>query len=219
MKLLQTCRSMHTAACTSASAMASVSDVVSFASRIGNTVTAHWLREHQATVQIIDGSWYMPAAKRNCFDEHMAARIPSARFFDIDAIADKSTDLPHMLPSDATFTAAVANMGITKRKPIIVYDTSGLFAAARVWWTFKAFGAEQVAVLDGGLPAWLAAEYPIESGTPTPATPVPHEDWRLDRDLVVDYDFVRKVSLARGGDRACALELSSSNGMSKYTHK
>ncbi|CAI7850049.1 unnamed protein product, partial [Closterium sp. NIES-54] len=89
--------------------------------------------------------------------------IPGAIFFDIDAIADPTTELPHMLPTEAAFSAAASALGLSSSDSIVVYDGKGLFSAARAWWMFRAFGQPHVAVLDGGLPAWRAAGYPVEA--------------------------------------------------------
>src|SRR5262249_56981281 len=91
--------------------------------------------------------------------------------FDIDAIADRSTTLPHMLPRASEFGQAVGRLGIGSRDRVIVYDTRGVASAARVWWTFRAFGHDKVFVLDGGLPRWRAEGHPVEAGAPTPKPP------------------------------------------------
>jgi thiosulfate/3-mercaptopyruvate sulfurtransferase len=95
-----------------------------------------------------------------------AAHIPGAQFFDLDAIADTTSGLPHMLPPPGMFAAAVANMGVTNASQVVVYDQRGIFSAPRLWWMFKVFGHDDVAVLDGGLPAWIAAGGPTEQGAP-----------------------------------------------------
>jgi len=95
--------------------------------------------------------------------EYAEAHIPSAVFFDIDEIADLDSDLPHMLPSDEKFSARVRKLGLGDGTKIVVYDGSGLSSAARVWWMFKAFGHDDVAVLDGGLPRWLAEDKPLSN--------------------------------------------------------
>ncbi|CAI5950326.1 unnamed protein product [Closterium sp. NIES-64] len=141
-----------------------------------------------ARLLVLDASWYMPAEKRQPFEEFQHGRIPGAIFFDIDAIADPTTDLPHMLPTEAAFSAAASALGLSSSDSIVVYDGKGLFSAARAWWMFRAFGQPHVAVLDGendrkltsaatasfpapphvavldgGLPAWRAAGYPVEA--------------------------------------------------------
>jgi thiosulfate/3-mercaptopyruvate sulfurtransferase len=115
-------------------------------------------------VSIVDGSYYLPTQKRDAKGEYLAGHIPGAIFFDINAIADDSTDLPHMLPGPDQFGKAVGNLGITENDTIVVYDGSGFFSAPRVWWTFKIFGARNVFILDGGLPAWKQEGRPLNTG-------------------------------------------------------
>jgi thiosulfate/3-mercaptopyruvate sulfurtransferase len=115
-------------------------------------------------VVVVDGSFYLPAMKRDAKAEYLSAHIPGAIFFDIDAVADHSTDLPHMLPGPAQFSQAACALGIADTDTIVVYDGHGLFAAPRVWWTFRIFGAKNVYILDGGLPAWTAERRKTEAG-------------------------------------------------------
>ncbi len=133
-------------------------------------VTTEWLADHlhDADLRIVDGTWHMPQLKRDARAEFADAHIPGAVFFDIDAIADTSTSLPHMLPGEAQFADAVGALGIGSGDRVIVYDVRGVISAARVWWTFRAFGHDAVAVLDGGFAKWRAEGRPIESGEPTP---------------------------------------------------
>jgi len=132
-------------------------------------VSTEWLAEHlgDPNVAIVDGSFYLAALKRDAKAEYLAAHIPGAVQFDIDAIADHSTNLPHMLPSADVFGAAVGKLGIGDGMTIVVYDGAGLGGAPRVWWTFRVFGAENVLVLDGGLPKWKAEGRPTEAGAVT----------------------------------------------------
>jgi thiosulfate/3-mercaptopyruvate sulfurtransferase len=132
-------------------------------------VSTEWLAEHlgDPNVAIVDGSFYLAALKRDAKAEYLAAHIPGAVQFDIDAIADHSTNLPHMLPSADVFGAAVGKLGIGDGMTIVVYDGAGLGGAPRVWWTFRVFGAENVLVLDGGLPKWKAEGRPTEAGAAT----------------------------------------------------
>jgi thiosulfate/3-mercaptopyruvate sulfurtransferase len=131
-----------------------------------NLVTTDWLATHlgKPDIAIVDGSFYLPAQKRDAKAEFLAAHIPGAVFFDIDAIADHSTDLPHMLPGATHFSEAVGKLGIGNDDTIVIYDGAGLGGAPRVWWTFRIFGAKNVVILDGGLPKWKAEGRPTESG-------------------------------------------------------
>ena len=133
-------------------------------------VTTDWLAKHldAPDVRVVDGSWHMPQLARDARAEFAAAHVPGAVFFDIDAIADHGTSLPHMLPDPATFAAAVGALGIGSEDRVVVYDVRGVVSAARVWWTFRVFGHDAVAVLDGGLRKWRAEGRPLEAGTPTP---------------------------------------------------
>ena len=119
-------------------------------------VTTDWLASHLEApdIVVLDASWHLPTERRNPHAEFLAGHIPGALFFDIDAISDSATPLPHMLPPAEKFSSAVRRMGIGDGKRIIVYDTVGLFSAARAWWMFRVFGHIDVAVLDGGLPKW-----------------------------------------------------------------
>lgn len=126
-----------------------------------------WLaaRLGQSDVVVVDGSFYLPAMKRDPAAEYLAGHIPGAVRFDIDEIADKSIPLPHMLPSPEQFAQAVGRLGISDRDTIVVYDGAGLFSSPRVWWTFRLFGAQNVFILDGGLPRWKAEGQPLETGS------------------------------------------------------
>ena len=137
---------------------------------LGAIVSTEWLAEHlgDPDVHVVDATWHMPHLKRDARQEFAEAHIPGAVFFDIDAIADADTDLPHMLPSPEKFAREVGALGIGDGDQVVVYDVRGVVSAARVWWTFRAFGHEDVAVLDGGLRQWRAEGRPVESGTPSP---------------------------------------------------
>ncbi len=131
-------------------------------------VETDWLADNLDAVKVLDGSWYLPAQKRDPVAEYHAGHIPGAQFFHIDEIADPNTDLPHMLPSTEDFGKAIGAMGITNSDRIVVYDGIGLQSAARVWWEFRAFRHYDVAVLNGGLPKWKAEGRPLETTVPQP---------------------------------------------------
>jgi len=111
---------------------------------------------------IVDGSWHLDG--RDARADFEQAHIPGAVFFDLDAVSDHDSPLPHMMPSPQSFAASVGALGIGSDDRIVVYDTAGLFSAARVWWMLKTMGARQVQVLDGGLPRWLARGHPVQTG-------------------------------------------------------
>ncbi len=134
-------------------------------------VSTEWLADHlnAPDVRVVDASWCMPGSGRDPKAEYAEQHIPGAVFFDIDEIADTDTDLPHMLPSPEKFSSRVRKLGLGDGIRIVVYDSNGGFMAAqRVWWTFRAFGHEDIAVLDGGLPKWLAEGRPVEDLPPLP---------------------------------------------------
>lgn len=129
-------------------------------------VSTEWLAQHlrDPTVVPVYSSYYLPAQKIDGHAEYRSGHIPGAVLFDVEAISDHSTDLPHMLPGPAQFGAAVGALGIGDGDTVVVYDSLGLFSAARVWWTFRIFGAKSVYILDGGLPKWKSEGRPLESG-------------------------------------------------------
>ena len=140
----------------------------------GTVVSPAWLadamRDQERRVRVLDCSWYLPAMARDGIEEHAARRIPGARYFDVDAISDPTSSLPHMLPSASQFAAACDALDVRNDDQVVVYDGAGLFSAARAWWMFKAFGHDAVAVLDGGMPAWLEANLPLDETAVDDAT-------------------------------------------------
>jgi thiosulfate/3-mercaptopyruvate sulfurtransferase len=129
-------------------------------------VSTDWLADHlrDSNVVVVDGSYFLPTVKRDALAEYGAGHIPGAVFFDIETVCDDSTDLPHMLPGPKHFGEAASALGIADTDTIVVYDSVGFFSAARVWWTFRIFGAKNVRILDGGLPKWKSEGHPLESG-------------------------------------------------------
>jgi len=160
--------------------------------RLPTVVTTEWLAKELGApdLRVLDGTWHMPQLRRDARAEFAQGHIPGAAFFDIDAIADPTTTLPHMLPTAEAFAAAVGDLGVGSGDRVVVYDTRGVVSAARVWWTFRVFGHDSVAVLDGGLRAWKAEGRPLETGTPTP----PRREFHARRrpELVRDLDAMRR---------------------------
>ncbi|RMD89609.1 MAG: 3-mercaptopyruvate sulfurtransferase [Alphaproteobacteria bacterium] len=133
-------------------------------------VSAAWLaREIGAPdLRLIDATWYLPGGGDAAAD-HAAAHIPGAPFFDIDGIADRASDLPHMLPRPQEFARAVGRLGVGSGDRVVVYDRGGVHSAARLWWMFRVFDHDRVAVLDGGLDAWRGVGGAVRGGPETVA--------------------------------------------------
>ena len=133
-------------------------------------VSTAWLAENlgQADVVVVDSSWHMPSTGRSGRDEYLQSHIPGARFLDIDAVADTANPAPHMLPSAEEFGRAMRELGIGRNDRIIVYDNSTTRNSARGWFMLHHFGAERVAILDGGFQKWRSEGRPIERGEAKP---------------------------------------------------
>ncbi|MDO6963974.1 3-mercaptopyruvate sulfurtransferase [Rhizobium alvei] len=133
-------------------------------------VSTDWVEKNLGAPQfrLVDASWYLPAQKRDAAAEYAEAHIPGAVFFDQDAIADHSTNLPHTIPDPAFFAIEVSKMGISDQDTIVVYDGPGLFSAPRVWFLFRLMGARNVYVMAGGMDAWKAEGRPVTSDLPEP---------------------------------------------------
>ncbi|MEO1251952.1 MAG: 3-mercaptopyruvate sulfurtransferase [Pseudomonadota bacterium] len=151
-------------------------------------VSTDWLHANLDAARIIDASWRMPG-EPPAYKDYQRRHISGAVFFDIDALADKSTDLPHMLPSPSDFENAVGALGVNEDDAVVVYDDQGLFSAPRVWWTFRAMGHARVAVLDGGLRKWIAEGRAVDDRAPRPSP----QRYKASpkRDLVADAETVR----------------------------
>ena len=157
-------------------------------------VSTAWLAKHlkDPDLRILDGSWYLPDQNRDPRAEYDAAHIPGAHFFDIDEISDARSDLPHMAPPIEKFMSRLRAMGVGDGHQVVVYDGAGLMSAARVGWLFKLMGQENVAVLDGGLPKWVAEGHPTEDLAPMPRDR--HMTVRFQNHLVRDVTQVSQAS-------------------------
>jgi thiosulfate/3-mercaptopyruvate sulfurtransferase len=135
-------------------------------------VTTAWLASQigQSDLKIVDAPFYLPGDPRTPEGVYREVHIPGAVLFDLDQIADRSTDLPHMLAAPDAFAKAVGDLGIGDGDRVVVYDHVGLMSAARVWWNFRVMGLDRVHVLDGGLPRWIAEQRPVAVGA-EPAPP------------------------------------------------
>jgi len=131
-------------------------------------VSAAWLADNlgKSGVKIVDGSWHLPPTGRNGAKEYAEAHLPGAMFFDLDAISDPDSSLPHTLPKPDFFAAKVGALGISEDDTIIVYDQLGLFTAPRIAWMFRIYGAKDVRILEGGLPGWRAENRPVTTEVP-----------------------------------------------------
>jgi len=151
-------------------------------------------RLDEPDLRILDASWHLDGTPALPVFE--AGHIPGAAFFDLEALSDQDSDLPHMMPSTDRFAAGIGALGISDTDRIVVYDTFGLFTAARAWWMLRAMGCDRVQVLDGGLPAWIRAGGGIERGPVHPAPAAFHP--RPRPGMIADIDQVR-ATLASGG--------------------
>ena len=131
-------------------------------------VSTEWLAAHlkDPDLRILDASWYLPDAGSDARAEYSAAHIPAARFFDLEAMSDHRSALPHTAPPPEKFISRMRAMGVGDGHQVVIYDGAGLFSAARVWWLFRLMGKTGVAVLDGGLPKWLAEGREVEDMPP-----------------------------------------------------
>ena len=133
-------------------------------------------------LRVVDGTYYLPMQGKSAKAEFDACHIPGAVFFDIDEIADENSKLPHMLPSPEKFAARMRKLGIGDGNRVVVYDSNNYMGSARVWWTLRVFGHQDIAVLDGGLAKWLAEGRPVDDRPPQPRER--HFTARFDHSLV-----------------------------------
>jgi thiosulfate/3-mercaptopyruvate sulfurtransferase len=161
-------------------------------------VSTDWRAAHLAApdLRILDASWHLPDAGRDAYAEYAAGHIPGARFFDIDEISDEQSALPHMAPPPEKFVSRMRAMGIGDGSRVVVYDAAGLFSAARAWWLFRLFGKQDVAVLDGGLPKWVAEGRPLEDAAP----PLRDRLFTARRDASLVRDVTQVAASAKLGD-------------------
>lgn len=162
-------------------------------------VETDWLANHLRSPDLIilDGSWHLPNSGRDAKSEYLTEHIPGALFFDIDDLSDEKSDLPHMLPSTVKFASRMKKMGIGDGARIVVYDSTGIFSAARVWWTFRAMGHGDVAVLNGGLKKWKAEGRPLEDG-PAPKRSERHYTPLQNTEIIRDIEEMQAL-IAKGG--------------------
>ena len=169
-------------------------------------VSTQWLAEHLGEPDLVpvDCSWFMPSFQRDPKAEYLEAHIPGARFLDIDEVADRSDPAPHMLPTSEQFARAMEALGVGSDDRIVVYDNSPHHVSARGWFTFRHFGARSVAILDGGLPKWLAEGRPVVSGEPQPR--------KVSFRASESSDVVSKAQILAG----CSLPLLDARGRARF---
>jgi thiosulfate/3-mercaptopyruvate sulfurtransferase len=177
-------------------------------------VETDWLAENlgDPSIRIIDASWHLPAAGRSGGDEFSVAHIPGAVFWDIDAIADPNSSLPHMMPDEATFEGYMKTLGISNDQHIVIYDDVSMMTAPRVWWTLRAFGHNRVSLLNGGQVKWQAEGRSLTANAST----VPETNFRaaFDPAMMRSIDDVQanlnnmaaQVLDARSAGRFAAIE-------------
>jgi len=155
-------------------------------------VSTEWLdaRLGGPGLRVVDGSWYLPGSGRDPAAEYAAGHIPGAVFFDLDATSDRASPLPHMLPDAESFGHRMSGLGLNDVDDLVVYDGSGVnLSAPRVWWMFRVFGHDRVAILDGGMVKWRREGRPLEAGVVT--SPPGRFTARPDRASVRDLAAVR----------------------------
>lgn len=174
-------------------------------------VSTQWLSDNltQPDLRIFDASWHMPATGRNGKSEFDTGHIPNARFFDIDEIADLRSELPHMMPPVEKFMSRMRAMGVGDGHQVVVYDSTGLFSAARVWWMFRLMGKRDIAVLDGGLPKWLAEGRPMSQEPPV----------IKDRHMTIDRQpqMVKDVTQVAHASKLGEYEIIDARGADRFT--
>lgn len=171
-------------------------------------VSTDWLAAHLGEVQLVDATWFMPNEGREGHADYLAAHIPGAVFFDIDAVADRTVDLPHMLPTAEDFAEAAGALGLSRDAIIVAYDSFGVRSSARVWWTLRVMGFPKVFVLDGGLKKWLAEGRPTETGQA--ALPATNLSPSLEAGLVRDLGAVKNLLTSK------AAQLVDARGAARF---
>ncbi len=174
----------------------------------GPRVSVRWLADHLGSdgLAVLDGSWYLPGSARNPASEFLVRRIPGARFFDVDRSSDPDSSLPHTIPTPDHFGRCARAVGVTDGSAVVVYDASGVnLSAARVWWMFRYFGLERVAVLDGGLGRWVARGHPTESGPPGALPDAPGAFTAAPRPHLIRT--IKDVIRALGSDRVQLVDM------------
>lgn len=141
-------------------------------------VSPSWLAEHLNDIVLLDARMLPPGEKtRDINAEYRAEHLPGAIFFDIEALSDHSTDLPHMFPSSEAFSRAMGKLGVNHQQHIVIYDEGNLFSAPRAWWMLHTFGVEKISILAGGFAGWKAQDLPLEQGMTERASTIFNAKW------------------------------------------
>jgi thiosulfate/3-mercaptopyruvate sulfurtransferase len=129
-------------------------------------VSTDWLAAHlnDRHVKVLDATFKLPGVTPLPIEDYRSSHIPGAAFFDVDAVSDHGSPLPHMFPDEASFAEGIGALGISNADTVVIYDAGGWVAAPRAWWMFLAFGHANAKVLDGGLQKWRAEGRAVESG-------------------------------------------------------
>lgn len=162
-------------------------------------------------------SWFLPNDGRNGKETFLAERIPSAQFFDLDAVKDPNSPYPHMLPSPADFADAMRKLGIRRHDSVVVYDSKelGIFSAPRVGWTLQAFGHSNVHVLNN-FRKWVEEGYPTESGEPKAVDEVDYPVPELDKTKVVTFEEVREIAQEQGLEGAEEVQILDARSLGRW---
>ena len=149
-----------------------------------------WLKKNlnNPEIKIIDGTWHMPGSGINAFDIFKEKHIPNAIFIDLDEVSDINSDLPHMMPDENYFSKKISSLGISNNDHLIIYDMYGMFSAARIWFMFKAFGHNNISLLNGGFPAWLDSGGEVSNKINNLKTTI--YKGKLNKLLIADYQQV-----------------------------
>lgn len=168
------------------------------------------------------GTWFMPndPEKRTGWQTFKACRIPKARFFDLDAVKDQNSPYPHMLPSAEDFAKAMRELGIHRDDSVVVYDSKeqGIFSAPRVAWTLKAFGHQNVHVLNN-FKLWVEEGYPTEWGEPDKVDEAEYPVPELDRSKVVDFEQVKGIAKKQGESGKADIQILDARSLGRWEGK